>query len=403
MSSHSGRTDSRQLGDDAIALSTGIGPASEEALRAVRTALQTPTLSAAYRAWDAAREALRQLEAWQRQARARVDQHGHFLLGAVKSAGLAETRGADAGAPHARRATVGSVGPTSGVDARASGASRVTDAAASDVPRAAGAGTLGATRVADADAGTRGATGAVGAVRPDVMPDTHAVTAARLPNPASELSTLTNAPATSADARLQSALDDIEAKSKRERSSLVQAETAAKTEILSRLRAHAERSPPTLRMWHRPVAGGARAILQAERPSADDALLLCWALTGQAPTRSDFLSDDATDDVSLGPTAFYADEAGASVEPRPTPDALTDALAHFREQPFLPIRGFVPFQVPGQSRMFRLVQRGPVLEVERVGDGAFQTVLETSDAQSVAGLFLRLRAEGKLNFELLLD
>jgi hypothetical protein len=170
----------------------------------------------------------------------------------------------------------------------------------------------------------------------------------------------------------------------------------AESEVLSRVARYAAGAAVPVRLMLRPV-GTSRAVLHLGRPSPDESVLLCHLLTGAVPSRYRFLEDEATDDLSLGAPPLYADAGVTAGEIRPTPEALAARLA--AGGPVLPVRGFIPVRLPaegGAADTFRFLQRGPVLELEQLRDGAFASVLPLDQAERVAGLLLRLRVEGRV-------
>jgi len=166
-----------------------------------------------------------------------------------------------------------------------------------------------------------------------------------------------------------------------------------------RVRRHALAAPLPVKLWLRPVGGG-RAVVHLERPSPDAAVLLFFLLTGAIPSRHGYLYDESTEDLSLGPPPLYPDEGISPAELRPTAEALGQRLRVGGS--VLPVRGFIPVVLEteaGVRDLFRFLQRGPVLELEHLVDGAFQSVLPLGQAERVAGLLLRLRVEGRLQLE----
>jgi hypothetical protein len=160
-----------------------------------------------------------------------------------------------------------------------------------------------------------------------------------------------------------------------------------------------ERARPALTLELRPLSQD-KVILHLARLEADAAVLLTFLFTGKAPSRHGFLTDEATEDLSLGPPALYPDEGVGEGEVRP--DALGLAAKVRAPGTLLPIRGFLPIDVPTPEgpRLFRALQRGVVLELE-VQDGAgFRNVLTREEGERLAGHLIRLKAEGKVELEL---
>jgi hypothetical protein len=129
-------------------------------------------------------------------------------------------------------------------------------------------------------------------------------------------------------------------------------------------------------------------------------VLLLRLLTGALPTRYGFLRDDSTEDARLAPAALYPEEGVGEDALRPDAPALEARLR--AGGAFLPVRGFLPLWVAGpdgEERLHRLLQRGPVLEME-VADGAgFRSLLTREEAERCTGRLLRLQLEGRLHLE----
>jgi hypothetical protein len=171
-------------------------------------------------------------------------------------------------------------------------------------------------------------------------------------------------------------------------------------EVAARVRRYALAAPVSVQLWLRPV-GRDRAIVHLARPSPDGAVLLFFVLTGAVPSRYGYLFDESTEALALGPPPFYPDEGVAPSGVRPSPPALEARLAEGGA--VLPVRGFIPLWLGGADgtrRLFRFLQRGPVLELEALREGAFQALLPLEEAEQVAGLLLRLRVEGRLQLEI---
>ncbi|HEX8824399.1 MAG TPA: hypothetical protein VF794_31040 [Archangium sp.] len=172
-----------------------------------------------------------------------------------------------------------------------------------------------------------------------------------------------------------------------------------RTTIQDRVVRHLAAAPPRLRLLLRKV-GAARAILHVERVSGDTPVLLLYLFTGRIPSRHGFLFDDSTEDVSLPPAPLYAEEGVAAGEVRPEAPAL---VARVRAPgQVLPVKGFLPVFVPrpeGGEDFFRLLQRGPVMEVEVAEGPGFRSVLAREESERFAGHLLRLKLEGRLELE----
>ena len=170
--------------------------------------------------------------------------------------------------------------------------------------------------------------------------------------------------------------------------------------LTDRVRRFLEASPPRLKLLLRKV-GATRSILHVARVGGDEAVLLCFLFAGRIPSRYGFLFDDSTEEASLPPAPLYPDEG---VEPRdlpPTAEALKARIGAPGE--VLPLKGFLPVFVPrpeGGEDFFRMLQRGPVMEVEVEEGAEFRNILSREEAERFAGHLLRLKVEGKLELEL---
>ncbi|OJH40002.1 hypothetical protein BON30_13090 [Cystobacter ferrugineus] len=172
-----------------------------------------------------------------------------------------------------------------------------------------------------------------------------------------------------------------------------------RTTVSERVRRHLAAAPPRLRLLLRKV-GTTRAILHVERVSGDTPVLLLYLFTGRIPSRYGFLFDDSTEDVSLPPAPLYAEEGVESHAVRPDPSTLEARLRSPGE--VLPVKGFLPVFVPrpgGGEDFFRLLQRGPVMEVEVAEGGAFRAILSREESERFAGHLLRLNLQGQLVLE----
>lgn len=169
--------------------------------------------------------------------------------------------------------------------------------------------------------------------------------------------------------------------------------------VQDRVRRYLASSPPRLRLLLRKV-GATRAILHVERVSGDAPVLLLYLFAGRIPSRYGFLFDDSTEDVSLPPAPLYPEEGVAPGEVRPEASALVARVRAPGE--VLPVKGFLPVFVPrleGGEDFFRLLQRGPVMEVEVAEGPGFRSVLTREESERFAGHLLRLKLEGRLELE----
>nr|WP_245682926.1 hypothetical protein [Archangium gephyra] len=215
---------------------------------------------------------------------------------------------------------------------------------------------------------------------------------------------------TSVDAPMRDFLRQAEEKLARAREALAEEEAesearfqAAFEEIRStvkdRVRRYLAGSPPRLRLLLRKV-GATRAILHVERVGGDAPLLLLYLFAGRIPSRHGFLFDDSTEDVALPPAPLYPEEGVVPAEVRPEAPALVARVRAPGE--VLPVKGFLPIFVPrpeGGEDFFRLLQRGPVMEVEVAEGPGFRGVLTREESERFAGHLLRLKLEGKLELE----
>lgn len=192
--------------------------------------------------------------------------------------------------------------------------------------------------------------------------------------------------------KLEALRAKLEAHQQHELGALKLAVAQARSEARARVVRQASLVKPMLRMTARTLPEG-RRILHAERLSGDDAVSLCFALSGRVPSRYGFLFDDAIDDVSeAGPAWLYADEGVAASETKPTPSAL-EALLGSRAEVW-PLKGMLVIPL-GRFR-----QRGPVMEVEVADGEGFRNVLTQDEAERVLGALLSLKLEGRIELVL---
>lgn len=197
-------------------------------------------------------------------------------------------------------------------------------------------------------------------------------------------------------ARLAQARAELEASSAASDAAFASALAAAQQEVTGHLARLDQTVRPKLVLMLRALAGD-RRILHVERLSADAAVHLAWVLTGKLPSRHGFAFDDSTDDVLAAPSVLYPEEGVLPETARPTPAQLRSLLegAH----PVLPMKGMIPFLLPGGA-LIRLLQRGPVMELELADAEAFRSVLTVEEAERIAGHFVALRLQGRLELEL---
>lgn len=203
-----------------------------------------------------------------------------------------------------------------------------------------------------------------------------------------------------AEARLSQAHEELARKEADSESTYQKAFEEIRATITDRVRRYLEASRPRLQLLLRKV-GTTRSILHVARVGGDEAVLLCFLFTGRVPSRYGFLGDDSTEDVSLPPAPLYPDEGVDPRDIRPDAAALEARLGVPGQ--VLPLKGFLPVFVPrpaGGEDFFRMLQRGPVLEVE-VADGAmFRNILSREESERFAGHLLRLKLEEKIELEI---
>jgi hypothetical protein len=169
--------------------------------------------------------------------------------------------------------------------------------------------------------------------------------------------------------------------------------------LKARVQRYQRTAPPRLKLLLRKV-GATRVILHVERVRGDEAVLLLDLFVGRLPSRYGFLFDDATEDVRLPPAPLYAEEGVAEGAIRPDAQGLAERVRAPGE--VLPAKGFLPVFVPrpgGGEDFFRLLQRGPVMEVEVAEGQGFRNILSREESERFAGYLLRLKLQGKLELE----
>jgi hypothetical protein len=203
-----------------------------------------------------------------------------------------------------------------------------------------------------------------------------------------------------AEGRIAQAREELARNEAASEASFQAAFAEVRATLLDRVRRYLEASRPPLRLLLRNV-GATRSILHVARVSGDEPVLLCYLFTGRIPSRYGFLLDDSTDDVSLPPAPLYPDEGVAPAEVRPNAAELEARMRAPGE--VHPIKGFLPLFVPrptGGEDFFRLLQRGPVMEVELADGAAFRNILSREEAERFAGHLLRLKLDGKIELEI---
>lgn len=202
-----------------------------------------------------------------------------------------------------------------------------------------------------------------------------------------------------AESRLAGAREALERELGEEERHYAQAFARIREEVEARIVRTLAQVKPTVRLVLRSLAGG-RTILHVDRVGPDEAVLLAYALTGRIPSRYGFLFDDSTDDVSLPPQPLYADEGLMPADLRPDAAGLRAIIE--RSDKVLPIKGFIPVRVPaaGGEALYRMLQRGAVMEVEVQEGTSFRNVLTREEGEQFAGHLLRLKLAGQLQLEL---
>ncbi|WP_041791915.1 hypothetical protein [Stigmatella aurantiaca] len=202
----------------------------------------------------------------------------------------------------------------------------------------------------------------------------------------------------------QARLSERRAHLERQEAEAERASQAALSEIRAtltdRIQRFLEATRPRLQLLLRKV-NAQHTILHVARVGGDEAVLLCFLFAGRIPSRYGFLFDDSTEDVSLPPPVLYADEGVPPEGVRPGAALLEARLRAPGE--VVPLKGFLPVFIPkpgGGTEFFRLLQRGPVMEVEVAEGDAFRSLLAREEAERFAGHLLRLKLAGKIDLEL---
>ena len=200
-----------------------------------------------------------------------------------------------------------------------------------------------------------------------------------------------------ASRKLEQAKQELEAAAAASAAKWDESFAMVRAEIRGRVQRQLTLLKPRLRLRLRALAGDKR-ILHLDRPTADEAVLLCFLFTGKLPSRYGFLFDDSTDDLRETPPTLYAEEGVLPAHVRPDPHALELLLDAKSE--VLPLKAMLPMRLP---MMLRLLERGPVMEAE-VADGlAFRNVLSREEAERVAGHLLKMKLDGWVELELLAE
>lgn len=200
--------------------------------------------------------------------------------------------------------------------------------------------------------------------------------------------------------RLEAARTKLDEKTRAVESAFGDAFFQIREELRARIVRTLQHVKPRLKLMIRAL-GPEQRILHVARLDPDEAVLLAWVLLARLPSRYDFLFDDSTDDANLAPPTLYAEEGVPSGLNRPTVEQLQVLMQS--DAQVLPIKGTIPFFLPRTGlapQLTRLVERGPVMEVELGEPGGFRNVLTRDEAERVAGYFLTLKLEQRLEIEL---
>jgi hypothetical protein len=208
-----------------------------------------------------------------------------------------------------------------------------------------------------------------------------------------------------AEERLARARSDLQAGLREEESHFADAFAKIQDEVLQRVQRTLEKVRPLVRVRLRSI-GQSRTMLHVDRVRPDDAVLLLNVLSGRIPSRYGYLFDDSTDDVALAPPPLYPDEGIDASQTRPSAEALRELARS--ERKVLPAKGFIPVFVANPSAaggedFFRLLQRGPVMEVELQEGAQFRNLLSREEGERFAGHLLRLKLQGRIELEVVAD
>lgn len=206
--------------------------------------------------------------------------------------------------------------------------------------------------------------------------------------------------AASARSRLELATEELRARGQLEETEADQRDAALRARIEALADRAATRYRPALSLEVARLGGGSQVIVHVRQPSDDDALLLLRLLHGKLPSRYGFLRDDATDELGQPAPRFYPDEGLVPAQLTPATPEAEDALYDLPGR-FLPVRTVLPVSLPGQATpRFRLVHRGPVLELEGRTTGPYEHRLPREVAELFTGHLLRLKLEGRLELSI---
>jgi len=207
--------------------------------------------------------------------------------------------------------------------------------------------------------------------------------------------------AAEAEQKLKATAAAVEAQALKTDAEFAEAELHVRAVIRARVQRYAATARPRVALRRHP-AGASRTILHADRVGPDDSVVLMFLLSGKLPTRYGFLFDDSTENVSRPPPWLYTDEGVRAEDARPPPGELAERL--LSNESFAPVKGFLPLFIHsdggGPPILHRLLERGPVMEVEIAQGDEFRNVLAQDEAERVAGALLRLQVEGRIQLDL---
>ena len=206
-----------------------------------------------------------------------------------------------------------------------------------------------------------------------------------------------------AEEKLERAREALQAELREDEAHFTRAFAKIQEEALLRVRRTLEKVRPLVRVRLRSI-GQSRMMLHVDRVGGDDAVLLLYVMSGRIPSRYGFLFDDSTDDVALAPPPLYPDEGVGASDIRPSVETMRELVRS--ERTVLPVKGFIPVFVAnpaGGEDFFRLLQRGPVMEVELQDGPQFRSLLSREEGERFAGHLLRLKMQAKIELEVLAE
>lgn len=200
---------------------------------------------------------------------------------------------------------------------------------------------------------------------------------------------------------MESAREGLEAWAAEEGARIAAAHEEAEAQVAERAEAYAAHRVPELSVKVARVAGG-RRVVHLDRPTRDDAVILCALLAGRPPSRHDFLEDDAVDVVD-GPVHLAVRTAG--IDPAAVAEGgaeAEDALATDPGHRLLPIRAHLPVRLPDvEWPRMRFVLRGRIVELESRHEGEpYAPLVPTADAELLTGYLVSLKIRGLVAVDL---